>query len=464
MVNLTHIIYTVIETLATKIAPGAFHDGARPDQRQKCHPGTRTEVLYRITNWIYDTPRTESQFLWIYGPAGAGKTAIAETIAKMYRAQLGGAFFFNRHTPGRNDKTLVVLTLVYQLIQFSPELGRRIVEAIERDPSIFSRSLEAQLRLLVVRPLNEMDSDDISHHEIPNVVILDGLNECADPRSQHEVLRILKVAAEEIHFPLLFLIFSREDKAIRDFFNNPSMRRVSDRIILNESYHPDADIRLYLRSKFQDISLNHPAGAHLPKPWPSNADIDRLVDKSSGQFIYASTVIEFIESRDHSPEERLNTVFRLPATPDEDSPFAELDALYHEILSSVANIKVKDMLETLSVLFLVDAECVEKSPRAIERFLSFSPGRVGIILSDLHSAFGLPEGGDGPIRVFHASLIDFLLDRTRSGNYYIDVNAAHASITRHLLKSIMQEKGAPWRVILIHYADINLSELDHRFP
>ena len=377
---------------------------------------------------------------------------------------MAGGFFFNRHAPGRNDETLVVSTLVYQLTQYSPELRRRVAKAIERDKIILSRPLEAQILSLVVRPLNEMVADGTNPREIPNVIILDGLNECTDPKSQREVLKILKVAAEQIHFPLLFLIFSREDKAIREFFNKPSIRPMSDRIILNEKYHPDADIRIYLQSRFNDIALNHPAGAHLPTPWPSDADIDRLVEKSSGQFIYASTVAEFIESPHHSPEERLNIVFGLATTPDEESPFTELDVFYRQIFSAVANFNVKDILEALSILFLADVECIEKSPRAIERFLSFSPGRVRIILSDLHSAIGLPEEDDGPIRVFHASLIDFLLDPARSGDYYIDVNAAHASITRRLIKFIMQEEGSPSsHIILIYYSDTHLRKLDHPF-
>jgi len=375
---------------------------------------------------------------------------------------MAGGFFFNRHTPGRNDKTLVVLTLVYQLTQCSPQLRQRVATAIESDDSILSRSLEAQILALVVRPLNEMVYKGADPHGIPNVIILDGLNECTNSDSQREILKSFEVAAEQSHFPLLFLIFSQEDKAIRDFFNKPSIRPMSNRIILNEKYHPDADIRIYLQSKFNDIALNHPAGAHLPTPWPSDADIDRLVEKSSGQFIYASTVVEFIESPHHSPEERLNIVFGLAATSDEESPFAELDVLYRQIFSAVAKFNVKDTLEALSIYFLTDAECVEKSPRAIERFLSFSPGRVRIILSDLHSAVGLPEEDDGPIRVFHASLIDFLLDPARSGDYYIDVNAAHASITRRLIKSITQGKGSPsCHIMLIYYSDTHLSKLDH---
>jgi len=129
---------------------------------------------------------------------------------------------------------------------------------------------------------------------------------------------------------------------------------MSDRIVLNEDYHADEDIRIYLQSKFHDITLNHPARAHLPTPWPSGADIDRLVEKSSGQFIYASTVTEFIGSHHHSPAERLDIVFGLAATPDEELPFAELDALYHQMFSAVATVNVKDTLEVLSILFLAD--------------------------------------------------------------------------------------------------------------
>ena len=75
------------------------------------------------------------------------------------------------------------------------------------------------------------------------------------PRSQREVLNVLKVAADQIYFSLLILIFSREDKAIRDFFNKTSIRPISDRIISDEKYHPDADIRIYLQSKFNDTIL-----------------------------------------------------------------------------------------------------------------------------------------------------------------------------------------------------------------
>lgn len=139
---------------------------------------------------------------------------------------------------------------------------------------------------------------------------------------------------------------------------------MSDRIVLNEDYHADTDIRIYLQLKFHETTLSHPARAHLPTPWPSVADIDWLVEKSFGQVIYAPTVIKFIKSHHHSPEERLDIVFELAATPDQESPFAELDSFYRQMFSAVAT--VNDTLEVFSILFLADAEYVENSPRAIE--------------------------------------------------------------------------------------------------
>jgi hypothetical protein len=40
----------------------------------------------------------------------------------------------------------------------------------------------------------------------------------------------------------------------------------------------------------------NPNKSHLPIDWPSKKDIYSLVRKSSGQFIYAATVIKFLSS------------------------------------------------------------------------------------------------------------------------------------------------------------------------
>jgi hypothetical protein len=61
------------------------------------------------------------------------------------------------------------------------------------------------------------------------------------------------------------------------------------------------------------------------------------VAKSSGQFTYASTVINYVISICHRPMDRLEEVLGIRSG--HNLPFAELDALYIQILSSVENIE-----------------------------------------------------------------------------------------------------------------------------
>jgi len=44
------------------------------------HPSTRVAVLEHIMSWILDLQKIRF-FMWLYGPAGAGKSAIAQSIA-----------------------------------------------------------------------------------------------------------------------------------------------------------------------------------------------------------------------------------------------------------------------------------------------------------------------------------------------------------------------------------------------
>ena len=223
----------------------------------------------------------------------------------------------------------------------------------------------------------------------------------------------------------------------RSSFNKVSMNNITTRLPLDNTYEPDADIKVVIESKCEEIRETHPARASLPSPWPSDHEIKQLVTKSSGQFIYTSTVLKFIESPKHRPQDRLNIILGISGAED-DSPFAELDALYRQIFSKV--IDVDKLRDVLSVILL--ATHVPKSQVAIEEFLSYSPGTVDILLSDLSSiiALPLPEEADRQleIKVLHASLTDFLYDRSRSVDMFVDVEAAHAFIAIRLMHRFKQ--------------------------
>ena len=146
-----------MKLLHGKIASGAFHNAAERFDALKCHPQTRKVILKEIMNWIRDIHKLEL-FLWLYGPAGSGKSSIAQSIAELcYAAEiLDASFFFSRTAAGRNNDRLFIPTLTYQLILSIPDMLQFVSEALKRDPLVFGRSLEAQIDTLILEPLSRL--------------------------------------------------------------------------------------------------------------------------------------------------------------------------------------------------------------------------------------------------------------------------------------------------------------------
>ena len=435
-----------MELLQASIAPGAFHNSAERYDPPKCHPATRVAVLEHIMRWINDL-HTLCFFLWIHGPAGAGKSAIAQSIAeRCHEAKiLAASFFFSRTAEGRNDESRLIPTIVYQLCLSIPAIRTYVEDALEQDPLILSRSLEAQLHGLIVEPLNHAFQSNKrggrSPRPVRRLIIIDGLDECGNGEVQRYILTVLAGAVKQLPFPILFLVASRPEQEIRVIFNSPLLAPTTTRLALDDSYPPDNDIEVFLKSKFRDIKKNHPSCELIPPWWPYTSQIQRLVQKSSGQFIYASTVMKYVESRQHQPMLRLDIISGI-TNPGNDTPFAKLDALYLHIFSSV---KEKDkVLKVLGALLLFahspgGMTPYLMTPYFLEALLFFHPGDIFTILSDVHSIIDVPPVNLSQWRsvgIVHASLGDFLLDRCRSRELHINAEHAHANLTRLLLRHI----------------------------
>ena len=93
--------------------------------------------------WIKWEGDLNSFIMWVYGPAGAGKSAIAQTIAEMCEEEmiLLASFFFSRNDPSRSKVKLPIATIAHQITLNLPDTREAILEAVEHDPLIFSKSL-----------------------------------------------------------------------------------------------------------------------------------------------------------------------------------------------------------------------------------------------------------------------------------------------------------------------------------
>ena len=413
------------------MSPDALHDSLERSNSPKCHPETRTAVLKDILSWVEDKTN-ETQVLWLHGPAGAGKTAISYSVAAMIRDQFAAGFFFSRSAAGKNHEKCLIATIAYQLLLSIPEARSFIEAAATKDPLVFMRSLNSQIRHLIVDPFKQMLAGP-HNPSFPKLIVIDGLDECSPQESQTNILSAIHTAFKQDSFPFRFLIFSRAEPNIRDMFE-VELADSTHRISLDNKYAPDLDIALYLRSQFSEIvrkrRRNHDYGTPLPHPWPSAKDIQSLVSKASGQFIYAATVIRYVDVRHERPDDRLKAVLGLSGS-QSSNPFTKLDELYQEIFRAAVDKPLTSQL--LGALLLL------KTPlpiASLENLLGLKPGDAERALCHLHSVVRIPNNIDGNpgIGLYHASLGDFLFDSQRAGVYHIKMESAHATLAESCLR------------------------------
>jgi hypothetical protein len=392
--------------------------------------------------WIKWEEDADAFVMWLYGPAGAGKSAIAETIAEMceWEMILLASFFFSRNDPSRCTVKPLIATIVYQITLNLPDVREAILGAIEHDPLIFSKSFAVQVETLIVAPLQPLaEAGYFNDPTSRRLVIIDGLDECSDPKVQQNILQVLANAQQQHRLPLVFLIASRPEQHISLTFNTGLLSGSTSCLALDESYLPDEDIKLFLTDKFQEIKSTHRLRAYIPPKWPLPDILEQLVRKSSGQFIYASTVIRYVASIRHKPADRLDIILGL-RPPQKDLPFAELDALYTHILAGVED--TERVLEILSVVFFCNHPTPmykwNLRPPIIEKFLGLQPGDVELYLGELNSLVNFKS--DGKICVLHASLTDFFVDPTRSKTFWINRQARHTAFAGQCLQ-VLQIPG-----------------------
>ncbi|KAJ3501031.1 hypothetical protein NLJ89_g9526 [Agrocybe chaxingu] len=438
------------DILQSMVCPSAFHNSDdRPDP-PKCHENTRVAIIAKLVDWVEGRIDTDALVFWLFGPAGAGKSAIARTLAELCEARglLLASFFFFRSDPGRNTTKSLIASIAYCIALTIPPSRALIESAVETNPLIFQYSLDLQFMKLVIEPLRQlMDSNVFSQIPFPVLIIIDGLDECLAPRQQSNILATLTRCAYRSGLPFKLLVASRPEQGINFSFEKVRPRSMITSLELDNDYYTREDIKTFLHDKFYEITQSHPFRSLLPPSWPSWSQLQALVDKSSGQFIYISLVIRYLDSPFHLPSDRLGAVLQLRPL-EKDLPFTELDVLYTHILSGVADLPT--VLQILGMKFALqfypgpDTGCGDIE--MVETIMGLRAGDVSILLSGLSS---LLKCQDAYIVIHHSSFLDFLQNERRSRRFYIDIREVHTKIARCVLQSLQlpEFERRPYRVM-----------------
>jgi len=413
---------------------GALYNSLERQQLDspKCHPNTRIAVINRLIQWIKGEIEDDALIMWLYGAAGAGKSAIAHTLAEVCDncTWLLASFFFWTSSGERNNVNHFIATIAYQVTQAIPS-SRELIEAVvDYNPYIFEQSIDVQLSKLIIEPIHELHSRGIIFDISPLVIIIDGLDECRGNDVQSGIVKSLVVAFHQFPLRIRIFITSRPEVYLQSTFNSSSVQPRLARLALSDEYAPEKDIYEFLKDSFEKIRREHPLASYIPDSWPTTEVLHDLTQKSSGQFIFASTTVKYTGGDPHElPTRRLDVIRHLqPPRGKEDLPYAELDSLYNHVLSKVHNIE--GVKQVLGVLLIVNQRLDQDVNRWLEEegfylnftdsmdnFLFWQPGETTACLSQLASVIECRD--DREIHIMHASLSDFMFDPSRSHRFYL---------------------------------------------
>lgn len=392
--------------------------------RRSCTEGTRTAILAGMDDWSCD-PQAPDMY-WMSGMAGTGKTTIACSFSNQLeeRKQLAASFFCTRTSPECRQVIRIVPTIAYQLARYSIPFQSALCEVLGSDPDIGSKNIVKQFERLLKGPLLRVKE------AIPEnlVVVIDALDECDDRRGVALLLDLFFKFSPVL--PLKFFVTSRPEPEI---YQKMAFRSQFSQKVLHlheiEKSLVRADIELYLKEELASMPLGED-------------QIEQLVERSGNLFIYAATLVRYVQltSGSYDSQRRLRSI--LAVTPESTSKYAEIDALYTAVLDSALGKKGIDSEEVEDVRAVLQTVLCVQEPISIEALASLTgtndSQRTFSALQPLRSVLHFSEVS-GLVSTLHASFPDFMFTPERSGSFFCDVNHQNQVLAQSCFK-LMKEQ------------------------
>jgi hypothetical protein len=450
--------------------PSARYDSDElQDQVMMCLEGTRVALLEDLDAWA--SSPTTAPFFWLNGLAGTGKSTVARTFCE-HMAKLRSppvrlaTFFVSRHSADRRKPVNILHTLVHQLAAQDGSFRSKLTQALADEPDLLSRSLGHQVTKLLVGAFAGLEPSR------PVILVLDALDECEADALGREGGQLLALLAQAVDASASFvklLVTSRLEPTIRKMFDEiqSSSELESEVLRLHDIDRTIVrnDIRQYLVHSFRSLAVIFKAN-----DWPNQDQLELLLDNADVLFIYAATVIRYIGHRLHDPRKRLEQVLARAGGPSK-SAYRHLDVLYQGVLANAIPVDDDEGVDELMfterlrmVLGIVVLAMHPLSPSSIAGLLGWSVHETEVTLAQLSAV--LIVHNDEPVRIFHPSFPDFLLDVSRcvGTRLHVDAGRHHSVLARccltvmnSLLHKDMLETGLDPLI-----ANQNISEFDTR--
>ncbi|KAG1894942.1 uncharacterized protein F5891DRAFT_1281362 [Suillus fuscotomentosus] len=400
----------------------AYAKGAGLNTMKQCLPGTRKEMLSQITDWINGSGDAAQRVLWLSGPAGTGKSAIAQTIAKGFNDMgvLGSCFCFDK-AEKRHEK--VFSTIARDLADRDPEMRRALADAVKNSTSLKNpKDIFQQWEKLLMNPLKKFPTSSVG----PVLIVIEALDESGGVETRRDLLRILAGKLQnkdlpqitELPFNFRILVTSRPLHDIEDAFHGAQhiLPLSMDQIPATVA---ERDIRTFVSEELKGLSDFH------------DKEFASLAAKADGLFEWARLACEYI--KDTPPGVRQMPRFNAYANRSAGKQKNLLYDMYLVILKDIMKRDQHDDDEYEEALagfrsvmgqILGTAEPLPFNSLNIMR--NYFPDRSKDVIMDIIKRMGSLLSGTTnlctPIRPLHASFHDFLTDKSSSGDFFVQVS------------------------------------------
>jgi len=278
--------------------------------------------------------------------------------------------------------------------------------------------------------------------QIQTLIIIDALDECKDENPESAILFILSKYVDQIP-NVKFFITGRPEAHIRSGFRLPALQSITKVFKLHEveRFLVDNDIKLFFRVQLSSL-LGNRSDCDLIQDWPSSSEIDILCEKAAGFFIYASTVIKFVISKNHIPTQQLDRIASVPQSTSHEGK-SGIDILYAQVLEqAVDNVEVDDEEFYSHFRTVIGTVLLVFNPLSVKTLSDLlKVSGISTALRSLHSLLLVPRSEATPVCIFHKSFPDFLMDqeRCKDQRFFIDPSIHHIEILLSCL-NLMRER------------------------
>ncbi|KAG6807168.1 hypothetical protein H0H92_008559 [Tricholoma furcatifolium] len=424
----------------------ALHSTYDTQGKLPCEPGSRRKVLKDIFDWIYDHSAGSQNFLWLTGDPGCGKSAVTASVSQVAKDErfLWAQFFINRNLEQTTNPNVYFPTIARQLSDNSPRVARLVHDTVMKKRSLLDQvSAEQAVQLFI----SAISKASMATPKAPVLVVIDGLDE-TDRARLYDTATIFSNLFDQLSaYPnAKILISSRTEhevyKPFTDTLTNEHVRRLH-----LDTQDPSclADVSNFLRNQLDKIARKHDLERTL---WPGREREERLVNQAAGLYIWATTVIHFLDARlGKQGRENMYDIIDQLKLPDK----AHINLLYLRILQVIYDNDEDDTTEwdlekfrRIMGAIAVARELLSVSQLADLIDLRYAPDAD---LVDIHKfaqllrtvlVYGMDDvTGDTMIRL-HKSFFEFITTCSED-RFRVNLEAANAEMAlcclQHLAKS-----------------------------